>query len=80
MTPVILDDGLRAKLNGLNAVVPVCEPTGETIGQFVPQEQYLAFVYAQVRDAVPAAELDAAAAAPGGRRLADIRRDRLGGA
>ncbi len=79
MSPVILDDGLRAKLNGLNAVVPVCEPTGETVGQFVPQEQYLAFVYAQVRDAVSTAELDAAAASGPGRRLADIKRDRLGG-
>jgi hypothetical protein len=40
MSKVILDDALRAKLNGLNEVVEVCEPTGRTVGVFVPEEFY----------------------------------------
>ena len=40
MGKVILDDALRAKLNGLNEVVEVCEPTGRTVGVFLPEEIY----------------------------------------
>ena len=38
MSKVILDPELRGKLNGLNEPVEVCEPTGETVGHFVPEE------------------------------------------
>ena len=41
MSKLILDDDLRAKLNGLNETVEVCEPSGETVGQFVPQQSFL---------------------------------------
>ncbi len=42
----ILGDALRAKLNGLNEVVEVCEPTGKTVGVFLPEELYREFVAA----------------------------------
>jgi hypothetical protein len=45
MGPVILDDALRAKLNGLSEPVPVIEPTGETVGNFVPEGLYLTLLY-----------------------------------
>jgi len=78
MSKVILDPELRGKLNGLNEPVEVCEPTGETVGHFVPEELYLKLLYALARDAVSEEELDAAAREPGGRSWADIRRG-LGG-
>lgn len=40
MKPVILDDNLRAKLNGLNEILPVCEPDGRTVGWYIPEEVY----------------------------------------
>lgn len=46
MGKVILDDDLRAKLNGLNEVVEVCETTGRTVGVFLPEEMYQAYVMA----------------------------------
>jgi hypothetical protein len=77
MGPVILDDVLRAKLNGLVEPVPVIEPTGETVGHFVPEELYVALLYKLAREAVTTEELDQAAREPDGRRLAEIHRDRL---
>lgn len=49
MAPVILDDDLRAKLNGLNEVVPVCEPGGKTVGVFLPEELYQKYLYLWAR-------------------------------
>lgn len=49
MGKVILDDDLRAKLNGLNEVVEVCEPTGRTVGVFLPEELYKEYVMAWAR-------------------------------
>ena len=40
MSKVILDDHLRAKLNGLDEVVEICEPSGRTVGVFLPEEFY----------------------------------------
>src|SRR4051812_22377416 len=73
MSKVILDPGLRGKLNGLNEPVEVCEPTGETVGHFVPEELYLKLLYALARDAVAKEELGAASQEPGGRSWAEIR-------
>jgi hypothetical protein len=72
MSKVILDDDLRAKLNGLNETVPVCEPTGETVGHFVPHEQYMKMMYALAKTQVPLEELKRRAAEPGGMKLADF--------
>lgn len=80
MAPVILDDDLRAKLNGLNEVVPVCEPDGKRVGHFVPDELYVKLLYRLANDAVSKEELDTASHETGGRKLADICRDRLDGA
>ena len=75
---MVLDDALRSRMNGLNEPVPVCEPDGRTVGHFLPEELYLKWLYAQAAKAVGTAELDAAAAEPGGRTLAEIK-SRLGG-
>ena len=73
MAPLVLDDALRTRLNGLNEPVPVCEPDGRTVGHFLPEELYRKWLYSRAAEAVTTAELDAAAAEPGGRSLAEIK-------
>jgi hypothetical protein len=64
MSKVILDDDLRAKLNGLNEVVPVCEPDGRSVGVFMPEETYQAYLamWAKAEFATPEAVRDREAA------------------
>jgi hypothetical protein len=40
MPAITLDQELRAKLNGLNEVMPVQDETGRTIGHFVPDDLF----------------------------------------
>lgn len=47
MSTTILDDTLRARLNGLTGWVEVREPTGETVGTFLPQGELLRLLYAE---------------------------------
>jgi hypothetical protein len=72
MSKLILDDDLRAKLNGLTETVDVCEPSGETVGYYVPHEQYMQLMYALAKTEVPLEELKRRAAKPGGKSLAEI--------
>ena len=48
MTKVTLDESLRAKLNGLNEELEICDTDGRTVGHFVPSDQYREMVYAWV--------------------------------
>lgn len=73
MSPVILDDALRSRLNGLSEPVPVCEADGRTVGHFLPEDLYLKWLYARAAEAVTTAELAAAAAEPGGHTLAEVK-------
>ena len=72
MSKVILDDDLRAKLNGLTETVEFCEPSGETVGHYVPHDQYMKLLYALAKTEVPLEELKRRAAKPGGKSLAEI--------
>ena len=40
MTKVTVDDELRARLNGLNDQLELCDEAGRTIGLFLPEEAY----------------------------------------
>jgi hypothetical protein len=72
MSQVILDDVLREKLNGLSETVDICQPSGETIGHYVPHDQYVKMLYALAKTEVPLEELKRRAAEPGGMKLADF--------
>jgi hypothetical protein len=72
MDKVVLDDALRSKLNGFRTSVEVCDETGHTVGQFVPQELFLKLVYAWANAQVTDEELDRISQEPGGRSLAEI--------
>jgi hypothetical protein len=73
MGKVIVDDELRAKLNGLTDDVEFCTPDGEPLGYFVPKDEYLKLLYAwELRQPVDMDELRRRAEEPGGRPLSEI--------
>jgi hypothetical protein len=78
MSKVIVDDELRAKLNGLDEDVEFCDTNGEPLGYFVPRGEFLKLLYAWERQQpVDLEDLDRRANEPGGRTLAEIW-ERLG--
>ena len=72
MSKVIVDDDLRAKLNGLNKTIEFCEPSGEPVGHFLPHQEYLQVIYAWEKATISIDELKRRAAEPGGMKLADF--------
>jgi hypothetical protein len=72
VSKLILDDELRAKLNGLDETVEICDPSGATVGHFVPEEEYMRLMYAWAKTEVSLEELKRRAAEPGGMKLADF--------
>jgi hypothetical protein len=72
MSKVIVDDDLRSKLNGLNETIEFCEPSGKTVGHFLPHDEYLQLVYAWEKSTMSIDELKRRAAEPGGMKLADF--------
>ena len=72
MGKIVLDDALKAKLNGLNQTVQVEDASGLAVGQFVPQEEYLKLLYAWAKAEVTDEELDRASREPGGMTLAEF--------
>jgi hypothetical protein len=75
MEKIILDEALRAKLNGLTRQVEVCDPAGQRVGVFVPADDYRMLLTA-VGDALfTPEEEEEAARQTGGRPLADIWKD-----
>ncbi len=48
MTRITLDPQMRAKLNGLQEQLEVCDESGKTLGLFVPLELYKKLLYASL--------------------------------
>jgi hypothetical protein len=74
MSKVVLDNHLRAKLNGLNSPVEICDETGQTVGHFLPSALYNKFAYASLATECPysAQELERMHQETGGRALSDL--------
>ena len=79
MNKVILDDELRAKLNGMTEMVEVCEPSGATVGHFVPHQSFLKLLAAWDEKEISTAELRRRADRPGGKSLAEIMKRLVSG-
>jgi hypothetical protein len=75
MSRVTLDADLRAKLNGLNEQVEVCDESGSVVGHFLPDELYWKLVLAADRCPYTVEELKQLRQATGGRTLAEIWKD-----
>ena len=76
MSKVTLDPQLRAKLNGLNEHVEVCDESGHTVGHFLPASLYEELFYKALAAESPHSkeELKRRHHETGGRSLAEIWR------
>jgi hypothetical protein len=72
MSKVTLDPQLRAKLNGLNEQLEICDEAGKTVGHYLPDAVYMRLLYDSVNARVTDEELRRAADEPGGCSLAEI--------
>jgi hypothetical protein len=73
MSKIVLDEELRAKLNGLNDEVEVCDSEGRTIGRFLPEQEYWRLMYDLAKtDFSDDAELEEARREPGGMTTAEV--------
>ncbi len=75
MSRITLDNDLRAKLNGLNEPMELCDESGETVGVFLPDDEYWKLVLAADRCPYTVEELKEARQSSGGRTLAEIWKD-----
>ena len=53
MSKIILDAELKAKLNGLNEQIEICDEDGRAVGQFLPMDLYLLLAYAWAKSLPP---------------------------
>jgi hypothetical protein len=72
MPKLLVDDTLKAKLNGLNEQVEFCDESGRTVGRFVPEELYWKLLYSFDQCPYTLAEIEQHMNEPGGRTLAEI--------
>ena len=60
MSAILLDDDLKAKLNGLNQHLEIRDASGNRVGWFVPEEAYMQMLYAQAHAALDRVEAEEA--------------------
>jgi hypothetical protein len=74
MGKVTLDPELRAKLNGLDEQIEVCDESGRTLGHYLPADLYEELFYAALAAESPHSkeELKRRHRETGGRSLAEI--------
>ena len=72
MTKVTLDESLKAKLNGLNEQLELCDQTGQTVGHYLPDHLYRELLLAWADSQISPEELERRRREPRGRTLAEI--------
>jgi hypothetical protein len=74
MSKITLDATLRSKLNGLNEELEVCDESGETLGHFVPTDDYRKLIYlvAELQNPHTKEKLEALRNQTGGMTLAEF--------
>ncbi len=75
MSKVILDDDLRAKLNGLGADVELCDPSGRPLAYVVNPDDYRKLQYLRAAGRHTPEEIERLRQQTGGRPLSDILKD-----
>jgi hypothetical protein len=53
MSKIVLDAELRARLNGLNGQIEICDGTGATVGRFLPEAEYRRMMHAVAESQCP---------------------------
>jgi hypothetical protein len=74
MSKITLDPELKARLNGLNEQLELCDTDGRTLGHFLPAEVYEELFYAALAAECPYSkeELKRSHKETGGRSLAEF--------
>lgn len=72
MNKIILDEALRAKLNGLTQDIKLCDEAGNTLGHFLPIDIYKELLFAWADKHFPPEEMERLRNETGGRSLAEI--------
>lgn len=72
-TKVIVDEDLQSRLDGLRDQAEICDPSGRTLGRFLPEELYRKWLYASVAIPFSDEEIERRRSESGGRSLAEIR-------
>lgn len=72
MSKITLDAELKAKLNGLNEPLEICDEAGKTVGHFLPDSVYRKFVMAWLNSQLSDEELNRLDQQEGGSTLAQI--------
>ncbi len=72
MTTVIVDKELREKLNGFEHEVVFCDESGQPVGRFLPQSEYMMILYERARHMFTEEELEVARKAPGKHTTAEV--------
>ncbi len=72
MSKIILDADLKARLNGLDEELELCDTDGRTLGHFIPPEMYRELMYAWAKaQFANEEELEKARQEPGGLTTAE---------
>ena len=77
MSRVILDADLKAKLRGLHEQIELCEPNGQTMGRYVPEDLYQKLLYQLAESQRPklsADEIQRRRQSTGSKSLAEVLR------
>lgn len=61
MSTVILDEELKAKLNGLTQHLEIRDTSGKTVGRCIPEDEYLRMLYNEAKLAFALQEAEEAA-------------------
>jgi hypothetical protein len=72
MGTITLDPVLRAKLNGLNEQLEICDETGKPVGMYLPLEDYKKLLYRGVEIPLSEEEIEQRRKEPGGSSLQEI--------
>jgi len=72
MGKITLDTALRAKLNGLNEKMEVCDENDETVGMFLPQSEYNKLMLASMEIPFTKEEIEKMRNSGGGCSLDEI--------
>jgi hypothetical protein len=75
MSKVIVDDDLRAKLNGLNADVELCDSAGQPLADVVTPEEYGKLLYLRAAGRHSDEDVARLRQQTGGRTLPEIWKD-----
>jgi len=72
MTQIQVDRELQTKLGGLAERVTFCDSSGQVVGRFLPEKEYLKLLYASYKSPLSEEEIARRESEPGGFTLQEI--------